>query len=85
MKLDALRFGIACGLVWAGAVLSLGIMSEALNWGTPLVRGLGGLYLGYKATPGGIAIGTVWAVLDGGIGGFILAAVYNFVLKLGKK
>ncbi len=84
MKLDALKFGIACGIVWAGAVLCLGIMSEVLNWGTPLVKGLGGLYLGYKASPGGIVIGTVWALFDGAIGGFILAVIYNKLVSLKK-
>lgn len=85
MKLDAVKFGLTIGIVWAGAVLGLGLMSEILNWGTPMVQGLGSLYLGYKASPGGILIGTIWAFIDGGIGGLVVAAVYNWLLGFGKK
>ena len=85
MKLDAVKFGLTIGIVWAGGVLCLGLMSDILNWGTPLVQGLGSLYLGYKASPGGIIVGTIWALLDGGIGGFITAAIYNWLVGLGKK
>ena len=85
MKLDAIKFGLTLGIVWAGGVLGLGLMSEFLSWGTPLVKGIGTLYLGYKATPGGILVGMIWAFLDAGIGGFIVAAIYNWLVGLGKK
>ncbi|MBU0686784.1 MAG: bacteriophage holin [Candidatus Margulisbacteria bacterium] len=83
MKLDALKFGLACGIIWAACVLCLGAMGGIFDWGMGLVKGLGTLYLGYKPTVGGIAIGTVWAFFDAGIGGLILAGLYN--LLVGKK
>ena len=80
MKLDALKFGIACGIVWALAVLGLGIMGGLWGWGIGLVKGIGNLYLGYQATPGGIIIGMIWAFFDAGIGGLVLAFIYNLLL-----
>jgi hypothetical protein len=85
MKLDAIKFGLTCGIVWAGGVLCLGLLSSLFNWGTPMVKALGSLYLGYKASPLGISVGTLWAFVDGGVGGLVIALVYNWLLGLGKK
>jgi len=46
---------------------------------------LGSLYLGYKATPGGVVIGMIWAFFDAGIGGWLVAVIYNWMIDLGKK
>jgi len=77
MKLDVVKFGWACAILWGACVLSMGIMSGFVNWGTPLVKGLSSLYIGYNTTPAGIIIGTIWALLDAGIGGCLLAWIYN--------
>ena len=84
MKLDAVKFGLACGLVWAGAVLCLGLMGDYLHWGIGMVKGLGSLYLGYKPTLGGAVVGMVWAFFDGGSGGWAVATLYNWLLARGK-
>ncbi|MFA4858554.1 MAG: bacteriophage holin [Candidatus Margulisiibacteriota bacterium] len=83
MKLDAVKFGLACGIVWAGGVLCLAVLDVWFNWGTGMLKGLSSLYLGYKATPSGAAIGMLWAFCDAGIGGWLVAAIYN--LLVGKK
>ncbi|MBN2058274.1 MAG: bacteriophage holin [Candidatus Saganbacteria bacterium] len=85
MKLDALKFGLTLGIVWAAAVLCLGIMTGLWDWGAGLVKGIGSLYIGYGPTPGGVVLGMAWAFFDAGIGGFIVAWLYNLLLDSGKK
>lgn len=85
MKLDTLRFGLTLGIVWAGCVLSLGFLDSMMGWGGGMVKGIGSLYIGYKPTILGSLIGMVWAFFDAGVGGVIVAALYNWMLDLGKK
>jgi hypothetical protein len=83
MKLDAIKFGLTLGIVWAGCVLCLGIIS-IWGWGAGMVKGIGSLYIGYGAGIGGAVIGMLWAFVDAGIGGLIVALIYNKLLDLGK-
>lgn len=84
MKLDAIRFGLAAGIIWAGAVLTLGILDALSGWGAGMVKGIGSLYLGYTPTKVGVLVGTVWAFFDAGIGGLIFALIYNWLVGMKK-
>ena len=77
MRLDAIRLGLAIGIVWGAGVLLLGVMATAWDWGTPLVKLFGSLYLGYAPTLPGILLGALWGFADGLIGGTLIAWVYN--------
>jgi hypothetical protein len=83
MKLDAVKFGLACGVLWAGGVLCLALLDAWLHIGTGILKGLSSLYLGYGASLPGALIGAIWAFCDAGIGGWLLAILYNAFL--GKK
>ena len=76
-KLDIKAFAIACAVVWGSGVL-LGtwwiIILDGPQESVPI---LGSIYRGYMITPVGSLIGLVWDVVDGLIGGFILAWIYN--------
>ncbi|MFA5097814.1 MAG: bacteriophage holin [Candidatus Margulisiibacteriota bacterium] len=85
MKLDSVKFGLTLGIIWAGAVFALALMSTYLSWGTGLMKGLGSLYLGYKPTLIGALTGMIWAFFDAGIGGWLVAVIYNWMLDMGKK
>jgi hypothetical protein len=77
MKLDVKAFALACGLVW-GAVLFLSTWwLIALDGSSLDITFLGRVYRGYTITPLGSVIGFIWALVDGIIGGAILAWVYN--------
>ena len=76
-KLDPKAFGLACGILWSAAVLIMGLLALICGWAHNFVIALGILYVGYKATVVGSAIGAVWAFVDGGICGFLLAVLYN--------
>jgi hypothetical protein len=71
--------GLAFGLIWGGAMLVIGIAN--LMWpgyGIVFLDLMGSLYPGYS--PGGfgsVIVGTLYALVDGFIGGMILAWLYN--------
>jgi len=85
MKLDAVKFGLTLGIIWAGGVLFLAIVDNLWGWGGGLVKGIGSLYIGYKPTLAGSLIGMAWAFVDAGVGGWLVAFIYNKLLGVGKK
>jgi hypothetical protein len=77
MKLNVKAFGMACGLFW-------GIGLFLITWWVILFEGstgdllaIGHVYRGYNISPAGSFIGLVWGLVDGFIGGVILAWLYN--------
>ena len=80
-RLSPCALGAAFGLLWGLSLLVLGLLSAYCNWGTPLVELLGSLYIGYNTTISGLGLGLLWGVIDGFIGGFLLAFFYNLWLK----
>ncbi len=50
---------------------------DALSAGVSLVAVLSSLYIGYAPSFVGSVAGTVWAFVDGFIGGVIIAWLYN--------
>ena len=80
MRLDALRLGLAAGIVWAAGVVFLAIFARITGWGGPAIAVMASLYIGYGATWAGAIIGAIWGFIDGFIGGFLIAWVYNRLL-----
>jgi hypothetical protein len=70
--------GVAMGVLWAAGVFFCGI-TAMFGWGKALVNVLASCYLGYSASPVGALIGAAWAVVDGYVGGAVLAFIYNRV------
>ena len=80
-KLNVKAFGLAVGIVWSVGMFVLGIIAMAFGWGGKFVEILSSLYIGYKATFLGSIIGAVWGFIDAGIGGIIVAWLYNKFAK----
>ena len=82
MKLDVKAFALACGLIWG-----LGLF--LLTWWIIAFEGqgdpdaappfIGLVYRGYDFTTLGSFIGLAWALVDGVIGGALLAWLYNLL------
>jgi hypothetical protein len=77
MKFNLKAFTIACGL-------SLGVGTFSLTWWVIAFEGsstssnfISSLFRGYTFTPAGSLIGLAWGLLDGGLGGFLLAWIHN--------
>lgn len=84
MKLSLKAVTLAAAIVWGLCLLIVGVAN--LLWppyGKAFLEVMSSIYPGYKQqeTVGDVIIGTLYAVVDGGIGGFISAWLYNALAK----
>ena len=80
MKLDIKAFALAIGLLRGVAMLLTGIGNLLFpGYGQDFLNMMGTIYPGYEAVPSiaQIAIGTIYGLVDGAIGGALLAWLYN--------
>ncbi len=77
MKLSAVKFGFALGLIWALSVLLTGWAGAIWGYAMPWIRLLASVYLGYAATFWGAIVGAIWAFVDLFIFGLLVGWVYN--------
>ena len=77
MKLDVRAFAITCSLIWGFGLFFLTWWIIMLDGPTGEVTLIGRLYRGYSISPMGSAIGLLWALVDGFVGGAIFAWLYN--------
>jgi len=75
--LRPLSLGLAIGILWGAGVLLMGLIAALSGWASEAVVVLGSMYIGYSASVAGSLIGTVWALVDGFVFGFIIAWLYN--------
>ena len=81
-KLDTKAFGLAAGILWGVSLIVMGIIAIiAPGYGGGFVAIVSSMYIGYKATILGCFIGGIWGFIDAGIGGLILAWLYNKLAK----
>ena len=89
MKLSVKALTIAGGIIWALAILIVGILNIIFTeYGGEFLKLMASVYPGYKAsgTIIDVIVGTLYALLDGAICGFIVALLYNaFVGKAPKR
>jgi hypothetical protein len=76
-RLDVKALGLALGILWGACMFLIGLTSMLFDWGSAWVGGLSSFYIGYKATLLGSIIGAAWGFVDAGIGGVIIAWLYN--------
>jgi len=76
-KLDVKALGFSLGIVWGVCTLLLGLSAMCFNYGAGFVSVMSSFYIGYKATVIGSVIGGIWGFFDAGIGGVIIAWLYN--------
>lgn len=80
-KLDAKALGLALGIVWSASLVVMAVLVITINYGAPFVDAMSKFYLGYDTTARGIVIGAIWGFLDAGIGGLVIAWLYNKLAK----
>lgn len=80
-RLDVKALGLTVGIFWGLYCIILGLTSMLFDYGTPLLKLLSCLYVGYEPTPLGSVIGGLWAFLDGFIGGAVVAWLYNRLVR----
>ncbi len=80
MKLNIKAMAFATGILWGAAVLVTGLANVICSgYGLGFLQLLASIYPGYHASGsfGDAIIGTLYALLDGGIFGLVLAWLYN--------
>ena len=80
-KMNVKALGLSLGIIWGLCAFLLGILSMTFNLGTKLVWVLSSMYIGYNSTIRGSLIGAAWGFVDAGIGGVLIAWLYNKFAK----
>jgi len=84
MKLNLKAFALAGGIVWGGVILMVSVCNLVWpGYGVNFLELVSSVYPGY--TPftgvGSVIIGTLYGVVDGGIGGLIFVWLYNALAR----
>ena len=82
MRFNIPAFSITCGLIWGGAVLAVGLVNQSWpGYGEAFLQLCASIYPGYH--PGGsvgqVIVGSLYGLVDGGIGGLIFSWLYNLL------
>lgn len=84
MKLSIKALTCACAIVW-GLVVFLVAVGNLLwpPYGATFLGLVSSIYPGYKAVAslGNVIVGTLYALVDGAVGGAVFAWIYNQVAK----
>ena len=80
LRLSVKALAIACAILWGGAALVVGLANLAWPpYGEAFLKLIGSVYPGYEGARSatGVAVVTLYAIVDGLIGGALLAWLYN--------
>jgi len=80
MRLSVKAMILTCGLIWGGAIACLGLIHLAYpSYGGSFLTGISSIYPGFHGARSfaDALVGTGYALLDGGAGGFFFGWLYN--------
>ena len=77
MKLDAVKFGVAFGAVYAVVFFLYGLVAALFGWGVNFAKMIGEFYAGFGPTLAGSLIGAVWGLGIGFVFFYLAASIYN--------
>lgn len=86
--LSVKALALTVGIFWGAGVFLVGVFNLiAPTYGLTFLWFVSSIYPGYKADPTivSVLIGTVYAFLDGLLGGAVFAWLYNALISIGKK
>lgn len=80
MRLSVKGLALAAGILWAGCILLVGIVNlVAPSYGFAFLQLASSIYPGFHNSHHflDVVVGALYGLVDGGIGGAILALLYN--------
>lgn len=80
MRLSVKGLGLAIGIIWAACILLVGIVNLAApSYGSAFLQMASSIYPGFHNTRHflDVLVGTGYGFVDGGIGGAVIAWLYN--------
>ncbi|MCH8846437.1 MAG: hypothetical protein IIC11_06850 [Proteobacteria bacterium] len=84
MKLSIKALAITAAIIWGAALLIVGSANMMFpGYATNFLEVIGSVYPGYQPTTGfsSVIIGSLYGVVDAGIGAALFAWVYNFFVE----
>jgi hypothetical protein len=84
MRLSIRAIGLTTGVLWGASMLIVGIVHLFLPaYGTDFLRIMGSVYPGFHDTHTwlSVLIGTIYGFVDGAIGGWIFAWLYDLITE----
>ena len=84
MRLSEKAMTLVSALLWGAGILLVGLIHLAIPaYGRAFLEGISSVYPGFHGARSlaDALVGTGYALLDGGIGGFVLAWLYNLVAE----
>lgn len=82
MSLSPRALAITGGLIWGACLLLVGVAHTLVpTYGVGFLDAMQSLYPGFHSarTMTSTLVGTGYGIVDGAVGGFIFAVIYNFV------
>ncbi len=79
MKLNVKAFALTTGIIWGAGLFVLTWWIIVFEGQTGAQTMIGLVYRGYNISAVGSLIGLIWGFVDGLIGGFIFAWLYNLI------
>ena len=80
MRLSPKSLALACGLLWGGAILFVGLVNLAFpSYGMEFLRLASSVYPGFHDSQKlvDVLVGTGYGIVDGAIAGLLLGWLYN--------
>jgi hypothetical protein len=87
MRLSPKSLAFACGLLWGGAILFVGLINLAsASYGMEFLKVASSIYPGFHASRTFVdaLVGTGYGLVDGAIAGFIFGWLYNLFVPSAK-
>lgn len=81
MKLNAKALALASGILWGLGMALLTALSMMNGYAGQFLNLMAGVYPGYTISGIGIVVGAIYGFLDGFIGCYIFAWLYNKLAK----
>jgi hypothetical protein len=84
MRLQPAALAIAAGTLWGGAILMIAVVEFfSPSYGRAFLELAASIYPGYDAgrSVGQVLLGAGYGFVDGAVGGWLLAWVYNLVAR----
>ena len=88
MRLSAKAVAIVSAILWGASILLVGLVNLAAPaYGAYFLHGISSIYPGFHAsrTVLDVLVGTGYGIVDGGVGGYLFAALYNLFVPLVEK
>ena len=83
MRLSANALAVTSAILWGAAVLLVGLINLAdAAYGAAFLHGLSSVYPGFHAsrTILDVLVGTLYGIVDGAVGGYVFALLYNLLV-----